>query len=129
MNKYEFIPLVLMKPDQAGVPEYLQLSHCQGPEGTVALPDLPRGLPGPGSHCSPWGCPSLPRQCRAELVSSSCSPAWPSYIWVVSQGLTLGCGLTSWLNPGPVPSQPGRLVNPTCGPRVWAARLHYQVPK
>lgn len=34
MNKYEFIPLVLMKSDKTGVPEFLQLSFCQGPEGT-----------------------------------------------------------------------------------------------
>lgn len=34
MNKYEFIPLVLMRSDKTEVPEFLQLSYCQGPEAS-----------------------------------------------------------------------------------------------
>lgn len=85
MNKYEFIPLVLMKSDKAGVLEYSQLIYSQGPEGTntsywpcltssgppPTLPTAQEPIPAPwGSQSLPWRCSNsaglqLPHPCLA----------------------------------------------------------------
>ena len=126
MNKYECIPLVLMKSDKAGVLEYLQLSHCQGSEGTnrprwpcLTSPGAsPHPAHGPGPHSSPLGL-SVPAAAMQQQCGSPAPhrPAWPSqgsvWPWVPALGLTLTCGLTSQLDPGPGPSRQ------TC-PMTWA---------
>lgn len=61
MNRYDFIPLVLMKSDKAGVLEPLQPSYCQGPQRTnrPSYPCLtssrtsPDPAHGPGPHPAP----------------------------------------------------------------------------
>lgn len=92
MNKYEFIPLVLMKSGKAGVLEYLQLSYRQGPAGTNR-PYWPC-LASPGASSSPAQDPNpapgavspCPGDAAAVLVPSCPQPC----LAVLGQCLTLG---------------------------------------